>query len=1035
MTRFAIRNDRVTLVAVAVIVAAGVNAFFTLPQAEDPGFIVRTSMVQTMFPGANPERVENLVTDKIEEAIQEMPELDFVRSTSSTGLSIVYADIKESYTEMRPIWDSLRRKVDDATRELPDGVIGPFVNDEFGDVFGILIALTAGKDLEGRPEIGYAELKRIGDSARDQLLRLEDAAKVEIWGEQEERVFVEYNNARLAELGLSVRQLQGILQQRNIIIPGGSVNTGVERIALEPSGNFDNLRELARTVISVPGRNDFLYLEDIAEVRRGYIDPPSLKVHANGLPGLVLAVSKKPEGNIVELGHEIEELTKTWNRDYAIGIDFQFVAFQTTTVERKVEEFSGNVFQAIVIVLAVMLVMLGFRTGMVVATLVPTAILSTLVILQFLGISLNQMSLASLIIALGMLVDNAIVMAESIMVQMAEGKSRVEAAVGTAQELRIPLLTSSLTTAAAFLPIYLAESTTGEYTGQLFTVVTITLLCSWVLALTLIPLLCVLFLKVPAQPGSDSYHSTFYRTYRASLLVGVRHPILSVIGVVGIFLFSMQGMQYIPNIFFPPSDTPMFKAEIESPVGTAIERGEEIMYGIEDFVQQELLVAADRPEGVTSWSSYVGRGAPRFGLTYAPAPPSPEYSFMLFNTTSRAVVDEMVPKLEQHCRENYPDVVATIKPLVLGPPLDNPVEIRVSGQDIRVLFGISDTVKSKLAEISGTKNINDDWGQRTKKINVNINEPRARRSGITNEDIAISLLSVLSGYDATDYREGDEIIPVIVRSVAADRRDLGKIESLNVYSQTTGSSVPLKQVADLEVEWQPAKIFRRDRLRSVKVYSDLEPGMTAQEITDALIPWLDEQQQAWPLGYIYELGGEFETSGKGNRSIAEKLPVGALIIVMLLVGQFNSIRRPLIILMTIPLGLIGVIAGLLIAKSYFGFMTLLGIISLAGIVINNAIVLLDRIKLEIEDNGLDPPHAIIEAAQRRLRPILLTTMTTVGGLIPLWLGGGPMYEPMAIAIIFGLLFATVLTLGIVPVLYTLFFRVSFKGFHYKPAEA
>ena len=560
----------------------------------------------------------------------------------------------------------------------------------------------------------------------------------------------------------------------------------------------------------------------------------------------------------------------------------------------------------------------------------------------------------------------------------------------------------------------------------MFTVVTVTLLCSWVLALTLIPLFCVMFLKVQPPAHGDAHETRFYRSYRRLLLGGVRHPFLALLGVIGLFVFSLQGMQYIPNIFFPPSDTPMFKAEIESPPGTAIERNEEIVYEIERFVESELMANDDGREGVTNWSSYIGVGSPRFSLTAVPEPPSPEYSFMLFNTTSRDIVETIIPRLEVFCREQFPDVLATIQPLTLGPPVLNPVEVRVSGEDIDVLFGLADSVKAKLAEMPGTQNIGDDWGQRTKKINVNINEPRARRSGITHQDIALSLLSVLSGYDATDYREGNEVIPVVVRSVAADRQDLGKLESLNVYSQTSGQSVPLKQVADLEVEWQPAKIFRRNRLKSVKIFSDVQPGLTAVEVTDQLIPWLEEQQGSWPLGYVYDLGGEFETSGKGNRSIVEKLPVGGLIIVLLLVGQFNSIRRPLIILLTIPLSLIGVIAGLLIAKSYFGFMTLLGIISLAGIVINNAIVLLDRINIEISENGLSPARAVIEASQRRLRPILLTTMTTVGGLIPLWLGGGPMWEPMAIAIIFGLAFATMLTLGVVPVLYTLFFRVKFE---------
>ncbi len=1035
ITRFAIENNRVTIVALLIIVIAGVQAFLTLPQAEDPGFIVRTAVVQTIFPGANPERVENLVTDRIEEEIQSMPELDFVTSESKTGLSVIYVNIKESYSEMRPIWDSLRRKVQSAATDLPDGIIGPYVNDEFGDVFGIIIALTAGESEPGEPEFEYSELKEVADQLRDRILQLDDAAKVDTYGVQDQRVFVEYDDSRLAELGLSVGQLQQALESRNIIIPGGNITTRVERIELEPSGSFDSLDDLRRTVIGVPGRSEFLYLEDIAEVKRGYIDPPRVKMRANGRPALGLAISTKAGGSVIRLGEQIRQIVDDVNQLYPIGLDFDLVAFQTDRVEKKVDEFTGNVGQAVVIVLGVMLIMLGLRTGMVVASLVPSAMLATLMVMGFLEIGIDQMSLAALIIALGMLVDNAIVMSESIMVQMAAGKERVQAAVDSARELRIPLLTSSLTTSAAFLPIYLAESTTGEYTGVLFVVVTIALLCSWLLSLTMVPLLCVMFLKVQAEPDADAFNTRFYRVYRGSLLAVVRHPWLSLAASAGLLFLAMQGMQYVPNIFFPPSDTPMFTAEIESPVGTSIERSQEIMLAIDHFVEEELAVNEQRAEGVVNWSTFIGQGGPRFTLTYAPEPSSSEYSFMLFNATSIEAINEMIPRLENFCAEQFADVEATIKPLQLGAPVDNPVEVRISGADEQALFALVDDVKHELASLPGTRSAGDNWGMRTKKIDVEINGPRARRSGVTNQDIAVSLQSVLSGYTATDYREGDEIIPVVLRSIEADRKDVGKLESLNVYSQLTGRSVPLQQVADLEVTWQPAKVLRRNRLKTVNVYADLEPGVTPVTITDQLIPWLSEQQAKWPIGYRWELGGEYETSGKANESINEKLPIGGLIIVLLLVGQFNSIRRPLIILATLPLGLVGVVAGLLITGSYFGFMTLLGVISLAGIVVNNAIVLLDRINIEINDNGLAPNRAIIEASQRRLRPILLTTLTTVGGLIPLWLGGGPMWEPMAIAIIFGLSFATLLTLGFVPVLYVLLFRVSFKSFRYSDSPA
>ena len=1019
LTRLAIDKNRITAVVLLVVVAAGIGAYGSMSRAEDPGFVIRAAQVITLFPGASPDRVENLVTDKLEEVIQEIPELDFVKSTSKTGTSIIVVNITEQYMEMRPIWDNLRRKIDRARADLPDEVIGPTVNDEFGDVFGIVITLVG----DG---FSYAELKTMADQARDELLRIPGVAKVDIYGAQDERVFVEYNNARLAELQLSPLQLRQILESANIIIPGGDVTTGIERIVLEPSGNFESLEDLRRTVVTLPGRRDVVYLEDLATIRRGYIDPPRSRMRASGAPSLGLAISMREGGNIIELGEQVTPVLDRLQASVPIGVDFDVVAFQPELVDQKVDEFVVSLLQAVGIVLAVMLLFLGLRTGLVVSSLVPMAMIATLMVMSFLDIGLNQMSLAALIIALGMLVDNAIVMAESIMVQMQEGKPATEAAIGSAHELRVPLLISSLTTSAAFLPIFLAQSSTGEYTAPLFKVVTITLLCSWVLSLTMTPLLCVMFLRVTTVAEGGLRESRLYATYRSLLLTGLRHPWLSLAGIVALFIIALQGLALVPSIFFPPSDKAIFTADFTLPTGTSIERTEAVVAEIDRFIDDELTMREERPEGVTNWATFIGQGGPRFYLSYNPAPPTPEYAFAVINATSRSVItEELVPRLEAFCLERFPDLETTLNPLQMGPPIESPVQVRVSGRDPDRLFEIVDGLKAQLRSIPGAKNIDDDWGRRSKKLVVRINQPRARRAGVTNQDVAISLQTVLSGFETTQYREADEIIPVSLRSVAADRQDLGKLETLNVYSQTTGRSVPLLQVADTEVQWQAAKVIRRNRLKTVTVSADVAPGVTAMDVNDALIPWLDAEQRTWDLGYRYELGGEIETSVKANQSIGAQVPIGGLIILLLLVGQFNSVRRTLIIVLTIPLGLIGVTFGLLVANSYFGFMTLLGIIALAGIVINNAIVLIDRIDLEITQ-GLDPAVAVVEAAQRRLRPILLTTATTVAGLLPLWFGGGPMWEPMAIAIIFGLLFATVLTLGVVPILYSLMFRVDFR---------
>lgn len=1030
LTRFAIEKKRITATALLVILVAGLRAFGSMSRDEDPGFTIRTALVTTMFPGASPERIEQLVTDKLEKAIQEMPEIDFINSQSKPGVSVIFVNIKESYTNMRPIWDSLRRKVEKARNELPHGIIGPVVDDEFGDVFGTLVAITG----DGYT---YAELKEIADDTRNEILLISEVAKVAIVGAQGERIFVEFNNSRLAELGISPGQLQSILEARNIIFPGGEVFTRDEQIILEPSGNFESVDELRQTVIKIPGHTNLLYLGDVAHIRRGYIDPPHMKVTYNGQQTLVLAISLRKGGNITQLGDEVRAKLNRFRQVYPIGVDFDILYFQPDFVNQKVNDFVSNLMQAILIVIAVMLLFLGFRTGLVVAALIPMAIVMSFMIMGFFNIGLDQMSLAALIIALGLLVDNAIVMSESIMVSIEEGKAPVQAAVESANELRIPLLTSSLTTAAAFLSIYLAESSVGEYTSPIFTVVTITLLSSWVLALTMTPLLCVMFIKIKKKREQESgYDNRFYRLYRNSLLFLLRHPILTIAGTILIFFAALQLTAFIPAIFFPPNDKPVMAVELKYPVGTPIEKTEEMVEVVEDFIRTEMMAEFDGggevvKHGVTSWASFIGNGPPRFYLSLNVEPQSPEYCYMLVNVTDRWRMDsEFVPKLEHFVTAKFPDVIPIIGPLALGPPVVAPVQIRISGRETDEVFRLADKVRAKLLEVEGTTNIRDDWGNRTKKLLVNINQARAQLAGLTSQDIALSLQTVLTGIQTTDYREGDEVIPVVLRTVEADRRDIGKLESHNIYVQQTGRAVPLKQVADVEIAFQPSKILRRDRLKTVTISAYLLPGYNAIAIAQGLEPWLQEESRLWPIGYKVEQGGELESSGDAQESIGATLPIVGLIIILLLVAQFDSLRRPLIIILTIPLGLIGVLIGLFITQEPLGFMAFLGIVSLSGIVINNAIVLIDRIKIEIEQNGLEPPRAIVEAAQRRIRPILLTTATTVGGLVPLWLGGGALFSAMAVAILFGLVFATLLTLGFVPVLYRLFFGVSYKNFRY-----
>ena len=1030
ITRFAIEKNRITTTVLLIIAIAGIGAYLTMPRAEDPGFIVRTAEVQTYFPGASPERVELLVTDKIEKVIQQMPELRVVRSESSTGASVIYAEINKDLKEMRPIWDKLRRKVADARPQLPDTIIGPIVNDEYGDVFGIQYTLT-GDGFEQR------QLKEVAKQMRNQLLLLPDVAKVDLYGLQEDRIFVEYDNARLSEYGLSPVQLSALLEAQNIILPGGDIDLEFEKIVLEPSGNFSSLEDIRRAVITLPDSNVIVRLEDLVSIERGYAEP-MIAMSASGEPAIGIAISLREGGSIIELGRSVAETFDRARQIYPIGIEFDKLLDQDKIVNDKIQSFVGNLYQAIGIVAAVMLVFLGLRTGLIVSSLIPMTMVMTLFVMSLFDIGLDQMSLASLIIALGMLVDNAIVMSESVLVQMERGKSVKDAAIDSAKELKIPLLTSSLTTAAAFLPIALAESETGEYTATLFYVVTITLLASWVMALTLIPMLCVAFLKVSKRPETEQeaeFDGRLYTGYRSVLVGFLRRPLVSLGGVLLVFFVSLKGFDYIPSIFFPPNDRPTFTIELETPIGSPIYRTQDIVAGVERYLQDHHLADNGQP-GITNWGSYIGSGAPKFNLSYNPKAPQKNYAIMVVNASDTAVIrDTLIPAIERHITDSYPDVKPTIKPLPLGDEAWPPVAVRVSGSDTDTLFEIADDIKAKLLDIQGTKQVTDDWGPRSKKVVFDIDEARARMAGVSNQDIAISMQTYLTGLQTTTFRERDELIPVVLRSSNEQRHDYSRIGNLGVYSQLTGESVPLSQVAEPRLVWEAAKIKRRDRQRTVAVESLLQPGVTPFEINAELQPWLEEQQATWPFGFTWEFGGEWETSGIAQDSIAQKLPIGALIIVLLLIGQFNSFRRGGIILMTIPLALIGVVLGLLVTGQAFGFMSMLGVISLAGIVINNAIVLIDRFKIEIDDNGLPPDRAIIEACQQRLRPILLTTLTTVGGMIPLWLGGGPLWESMAVTIIFGIVFATALTLGVVPLLYSLFFRVDFRDFRYADSTA
>ncbi len=1021
LTSAAIKNNRVTAVVVTLAVFSGLMAYVALPKAQDPGFIVRTAVVTTQLPGASPERVEQLVTDKIEKKAQEMPEVDNITSDTRTGVSIVNVNFKESYKNMRPIFDDLRRKIEDVSGDLPDGVQGPFVNDEFGDVFGSVYALTG----DG---FSNAELKDIAEEIRDRLLKEPDIAKVSIHGAQDEVIFVEYNNARLTELGLSPQGLSNVLSGVNILSSGGNVVSGRERIVLEPTGNIESVEELRRTVIQLPG-DVLVYLGDIVSIERGYRDPPESLTRVNGQPALAIAVSLREGGDILKLGERLDQLIPQIEIRYPHGVKLEKIWFQADLVQKSVSDFANNLFQAIGIVIVVMIAFLGFRTGLVVAALIPGTMIITFFVMQIFGITVNQISLAALIIALGLLVDNAIVIVESVLVKRERGMAAIPAAIESGKELKTPLLISSLTTGAAFMPIGLAESAVGEYTADIFYVVTIALLISWLLAMTLIPMLTASLLRVKSTKSDDKagFDNRWYGLYRGILELALRFRLLFIAGVVAVFMTAMWGLGFVPAQFIAPSDDPVFTGKLELPLGTSVETSEQAIADLDAFIGEHFLSGDGDQPALSNWMVFIGEGGPRFTLALDPPNRNPANSFLIANTADGGSVQPIISAIQNYLFENHPDLGNQLARLENGPPVGYPIQVRLSGPDINGLYVIASQVTDQMYGYEGVLSVKNTWGLQTKKLIVDVDQERALRAGVTSNDVAYSLRAGLSGIDLTQYREGDQLIPITLRTVASDRQDISKLDGLSVYSQTTGRPVPLKQVADVRLTFEPGIIERRDRERTLTLKAQLKPGFTATEVNSDLLPWLEQISRDWRMDYRYEIGGESETSDEANASIVAKLPLALMVIVLLLVFQFNSVRRPIIILLTIPLGLIGVTVGLLVARSSIGFFTFLGVIALSGIIINNAIVLIDRIKIEIEELGKPPREAIVAACLQRLRPIMLTTATTVLGMMPLWWGGTAMFVPMAVTMIFGLLFATLLTLLVVPVLYSLLFRVRFAG--------
>lgn len=1023
LTGLVFKNNRVTILSLFIILVLGLVEYQNLSRDSMPPFTVRTASITTQFPGATPERVEALVTDKVEKVLQEIPEVETIVSTNRTGLSAIKIKLRDDVdeTKIQDLWDLSRRKMESIQNDLPEGIYGPNLDDEdIGQVYGIFVGIEA-------DNFEYSEIKDHAEKLRNKLITLDDAAKVVIGGETEEQIYVKYEDATLAKLGISASKIESIISKSNIIIPSGEVTMGKEQITVETSGSFESVEALENLLVPVQN-NDMLPLGEIATVIRAYKSPRQSIVRVNGNEALALYVSLKDNSNIINLGKDIDELLVDFNKELPLGLSAIKIASQDFDVDKKISVFVNNLLQSVVIVLLVVLLVLGWRAGIVISSIIPTTIVATFFIMSVFNVGLNQVTLASLIMALGLLVDNGIVMTESLLEKLQEGQTKFQAAINSCKEFMIPLLISTLTTCAAFMSFYLAKSIMGEIMGNIFKVISITLLTSWFLAFTIIPILGTFLLKVKKQKTDhNTIFDNFKGYYNTFLNNTLDKPIIVLFSLGVLFVLAAYGFTKVPSIFMPPNDRQLVTLELKLPLGTIIEETDAHIAKIESYIKDSLFVEEGGKLGIESWSSYIGKGPKPFDLGYAQDQPNSSYAYMLINTNSGEANQLVINKLNAFAEDNLIDANVKVKRLAGPGASDSPIEVRVFGDNPKTLFQISDAIKKKLTQINGTKNISDNWGPKIKKVFIDIDDGKLGRAGLTNQDVALSLNTALSGYNVGNYREDEDDIPIVLETNNNEMIRYEQLETIGVYSQMTGKSVPLTQIADISLEWVFAKILRRDLKRAITVECQIGPNALSSEVIKELEPWLIKQSQTWPSGYIYELGGDAESGNDAMGAIAEKLPLSFAIIIILLVLQFNSIRSAVIILSTIPLAIIGVTFGLLSTGAFFSFTAFLGIISLAGIIINDAIVLVDKINSEIA-TGKALDEAIKKAANDRFSPILLTTLTTSCGMIPLWTGGGELWSPMAISVIFGLLFATLILLIFVPVIYKVLFKKKYTTY-------
>ncbi len=1026
LSAWAVAHPSLMLFLIVMLGLAGFMSYRSLGRAEDPSFTIKVVIVSAMWPGATATEMQEQVADPIEKKLQELPYFDKVTTYSKPAFTAMQVAFKDNTParEVPQLFYQLRKKLSDIKSDLPAGLMGPNVNDEYGDVDSILSMLTS-------DSADYAQLKKVAEALRQRLLKVKGVTKVNLYGTQDEKIYVEFSNAKLATLGITPDQIFQSLAKQNAVVAGGIVETSSQRVPLRVTGALDGVKAVADTPVEGNGR--LFRLGDIATVTHGYVDPPTYEVRQEGKPAIGIGVVMAKGANILELGPAVAAATKDFMASVPQGFNLEQVADQPAVVDHAVGEFVRSFIEALAIVLGVSFLALGLRTGIVVALSVPLVLGVVFIVMNTMGLDLHRITLGALIIALGLLVDDAIIAVEMMVVKMEQGWDRVRAASFAWESTAFPMLTGTLVTAAGFLPIGFANSSVGEYAGGIFWVVAISLVASWVVAVMFTPYIGVKLLPNFAKHGAPAdphaiYETRLYRGLRAVIEWCVRHRVTVVASTAGIFVASIVAFGHVQQQFFPLSERPELFFQLRLPGGTAFGTT------LESVKKAEALLKDDKD--IATYTAYVGQGSPRFWLGLNPQLPNESFAEIVIVSKDVDARERIKARLEKAVADGaLSEARVRVDRFNFGPPVGFPVQFRVIGPDTQKVREIAYKVRDVMRENDKVVDPHLDWNEQTPYLRLVVDQDRVRALGMTPQDISQSLAMLISGRSITTVRDGIEKVEVIARAVPSERLDLARIDDLAVTTRN-GIAVPLSQIARVEYSHEEPILWRINRDMAITVRSDVVDGVQPPDVTNAIWPKLKPIRDSLEPAYRMEIGGAIEESEKGNASIFALFPLMVFVMLTLLMFQLQSISRLILVFMTAPLGIVGASLGLNVASRPFGFVALLGLIALAGMIMRNAVILVDQIESDVE-SGLTRREAIVEATVRRARPVILTALAAILAMIPL--SESAFWGPMATTIMGGLFVATFLTLLFLPGLYALWYRKRLdergdKGAH-APAAA